>query len=120
MKLISWGLRNTSTYEISERTKPNFEFKTWLGKKEKIKGKTNEDVFITLNKKDIRNFKVFIKYEGPLKAPIKENDEIGEIIIKTNDDEDIIVPVYASETVEKVNFFKSLFMSFNYMIWGDV
>ena len=120
MKLISWGLRNTNTYEISERNKPNFEFKTWLGKKEKIKGKTNEDVFITLNKKDIRNFKVFIKYEGPLKAPIKENDEIGEIIIKTNDDEDIIVPVYASETVEKVNFFKSLFMSFNYMIWGDV
>ena len=120
MKLISWGLRNTNTYEISERNKPNFEFKTWLGKKEKIKGKTNEDVFITLNKKDIRNFKVFIKYEGPLKAPIKENDEIGEIIIKTNDAEDIIVPVYASETVEKVNFFKSLFMSFNYMIWGDV
>ena len=120
IKLISWGLRNTSTYEISEKNKPNFEFKTWLGKKEKIKGKTNEDVFITLNKKDIRNFKVFIKYEGPLKAPIKENEEIGEIIIKTNDAEDIIVPVYASETVEKVNFFKSLFMSFNYMIWGDV
>ena len=55
-----------------------------------------------------------------IKKTIKENDEIGEIIIKTNNDEDIIVPVYASETVEKVNFFKSLFMSFNYMIWGDV
>ena len=59
LKLISWGLRNTSTYEISEKDKPNFEFKTWLGKKIKIKGKTNEDVFITLNKKDIRNFKGF-------------------------------------------------------------
>ena len=63
---------------------------------------------------------VFIKFHGPKNPPKKQNDEIGEIIIKTNDDEDIIVPVYASETVEKVNFFKSLFMSFNYMIWGDV
>ena len=51
MKLISWGLRNTNTYEISEKDKPNFEFKTWLGKKDKIKGKTKDDVFITLNRK---------------------------------------------------------------------
>ena len=120
LKLISWGLRNTNTYEISEKDKPNFEFRTWLGKKDKVKGKTKEDVFITLNKKDIRNFKVFIKYDGPIKAPIKVNDQIGEIIIKTDKEEDITIPVFASEEVKKVNFFKSLFMSFNYMIWGDV
>ena len=99
---------------------PNFEFRTWLGKKDKVKGKTKEDVFLTLNKKDIRNFKVFIKYDGPIKAPINVNDQIGEIIIKTDKEEDITIPVFASEEVKKVNFFKSLFMSFNYMIWGDV
>ena len=120
LKLISWGLRNTNTYEISEKDKPNFEFRTWLGKKDKVKGKTKEDVFLTLNKKDIRNFKVFIKYDGPIKAPINVNDQIGEIIIKTDKEEDITIPVFASEEVKKVNFFKSLFMSFNYMIWGDV
>ena len=120
IKLISWGLRNTNTYEISEKNTPNFEFKTWLGKKDKVKGKTKRDVFLTLNKKDLRNFKVFIKYDGPLKATIKENDEIGNIIIKNGEEDDIVVPVYAAEDVKKVNFFKSLFMSFNYMIWGDV
>ena len=30
------------------------------------------------------------------------------------------VPVYAQEKVDKVNVFKSLFMSLNYLIWGDV
>ena len=30
------------------------------------------------------------------------------------------VPVFAAEGVEKVNVFKSLFMSLNYLIWGDV
>ena len=120
IKLISWGLRNTNTYEVSEKDKPNFEFKTWLGKKDTVKGKTKEDVFITINKKDVKSFKVFIKYDGPLKAPIKKDDEIGQIIIKTKSDEDLEVPVYASEDVKKVNFFRSLFMSFNYMIWGDV
>ena len=120
IKLISWGLRNTSTYEISEKEVPKFEFKTWLGKKELLKGKTKEDVYITISKKEVKNLKVTIKYEGPIKAPIKKNDEIGKIIIKFNEEDNRIIPVYAYEDVKKVNFFKSLFMSFNYMIWGDV
>ena len=78
-------------HKPNDNNQPNFEFKTWLGQKDKVKGKTKEDVFITLNKKDVRNFKVFIKYDGPLKAPIKENDQIGEIIIKTSNEEDKII-----------------------------
>ena len=30
------------------------------------------------------------------------------------------IPVFSSENVDKVNVFKSLFMSLNYLIWGDV
>ena len=120
VKLISWGLRNTNTYEISEKEVPKFEFKTWLGTKEIIKGMTKEDVYITINKKEVKKLNVSIQYDGPINAPIKKDEEIGKIIIKFGDEENRIVPVYASEDVKKVNFFKSLFMSFNYMIWGDV
>ena len=45
--------------------------------------------------------------------------EIGSIQIETSQ-ENRTIPVYASKDVKKVNIFKSLFMSFNYMIWGDV
>ena len=120
IKLISWGLRNTNTYEISDKETPKFEFKTWLGKKESVKGITQEDVYVTINKKELKDFKVLLKYDGPINAPIKKGDEIGEIIIKMSNEEDRIVPIFAHEDVKKVNFFKSLFMSFNYMIWGDV
>ena len=37
IKLISWGLRNTNTYEISDKETPKFEFKTWLGKRSLLK-----------------------------------------------------------------------------------
>ena len=30
------------------------------------------------------------------------------------------VPLYAAEDLKKVNFFKSLLTSLNYLIWGDV
>tara|TARA_Y100000590_G_scaffold153348_1_gene176070 strand:- start:6500 stop:7663 length:1164 start_codon:yes stop_codon:yes gene_type:complete len=120
VKLISWGLRNTNTYEISEKDKTKFKFKTWLGKKEFIEGITKEDIYITIGKKEIKNLKVSIKYNGPIKAPIKKDDQIGELIISESEDDSKTVPIYANENVKKVNFFTSLFMSFNYMIWGDV
>ena len=30
------------------------------------------------------------------------------------------IPLFAYDDVKKINFFKSVFTSFNYMIWGDV
>jgi len=120
IKLISWGLRNTNTYEISEKNVSSYKFKTWLGKKEFVEVTTKEDVYVTINKKEVKGFKVFLKYNGPIKAPIKKGDELGTLIVQENEDNINSIPLYANEDVKKVNFFKSLFLSFNYMIWGDV
>ena len=120
IKLLSWGLRNTNTYEISEKDKSNFKLKTWLGKKEFVEVSTKENVYITIGKKNVKNLKVSIKYNGPIKAPIKKGDELGTIIVEEKESDPILIPLYANEDIKKVNFFKSLFLSFNYMIWGDV
>jgi len=121
MKLISWGFRNTATYEIAKKDETNFNFKTWLGKKDIVQGIVKEDVYLTIPKKSVKDFKVFIKYKEPIKAPIKKDQEIGTLIVESPEEEEEAreITVYASENVKKVNFFKSLFMSFNYMIWGD-
>ena len=118
IKVISWALRNTNTFKIAEKDLPSFKFKTWLGKEEIIDGHVREDIYLTVSKKDLRNLKVTLNYTGPLKAPIKKDQEIGKLTIEL-DNELQEYPVYSSNKVKKVNFFKSLFLSFNYMIWGD-
>ena len=120
IKLISWGLRNTNTYEISEKGVPKFKFRTWLGKKDFVNVVTKENIYITINKKDVKNLKVSIAYSGPIKAPVSKGDKIGDLIVQENEDQIKTIELYANEDVKKVNFFKSLFLSFNYMIWGDV
>ncbi len=120
IKLISWGLRNTSTYEIAKNNIPNFKFNVWLGKKDYVDGYVKEDLYVTINKRDLKNLNVTQSYTGPLKAPVKKDQEIGKLIITTSEDEKKITPIYSKEEIKKVNFFKSLFLSFNYMIWGDV
>ena len=120
LKLLNWGYRNTNTFEISKKELTTFELDTWLGKKNKIKAITNEDYYITLEKKDIRNLKVVLKYDGPIVAPIQKGTKIASLNVLNNNELVKTLPLYASEDIKKVNFFKSLITSINFLIWGDV
>jgi len=118
-KLLSWGLSNTETFEISKKNETNFSINTWLGKNQTIFGQTKEDAYITIDKKDLRNFNTFIEYTGPVKAPIAKGQEIASIKVYIKEDLLKTIPVYATKKVNKINFLLSLLTSFNYMIWGD-
>ena len=119
-KLLNWGFRNSNTFEISKKKSTIFEIDTWLGKTNKIKSVTHEDYYITISKKDVRNLKVSVQYNGPIIAPIKKGDKIADLIVSNKDNVIKSLPLYASEDLRKVNFFKSLITSINYLIWGDV
>tara|TARA_E500000178_G_scaffold354734_1_gene424837 strand:+ start:1861 stop:3009 length:1149 start_codon:yes stop_codon:yes gene_type:complete len=120
LKLLNWGFRNTNTFEISKVGKTIFELDTWLGKKNKIIATSKEDYYVTINKKDIRHLNVTLEYNGPISAPIKKGVKVAEIIVTKKDEVLKKLPLYAAEDIKKVNFFKSLLTSLNYLIWGDV
>ena len=103
-----------------QKNSTTFDIRSWLGKKDIIKGITKEDVFITLSKKDSRFLKVSLDYNGPVKAPIEKDQEIAKLNIYKKDELIRSIPVYSSEELKKVNFLKSLFLSLNYLVWGDV
>ena len=119
IRLLTWGLTNSETYEIAKKEKTIFEINTWLGQKKTTPGYTKEDVYHTVDKKDRRNFDVFLEYPGPLKAPIRKDTEIAFIKIYNKNELKKTIPIYAAEKNKKLNFLLSLFMSFNYMVWGD-
>tara|TARA_Y100001958_G_C21228925_1_gene554460 strand:- start:576 stop:1724 length:1149 start_codon:yes stop_codon:yes gene_type:complete len=120
LKLLNWGFRNTNTFVISKKDETFFELDTWLARKNKIKATTKEDYFVTINKKDIRNLSVFLKYKGPIVAPIQKGEKVANLVISKKNEIIKTLPLYASEDIKKVNFFKSLLSSINYLIWGDV
>ena len=120
LKLLNWGFRNTNTFEVSKKDISIFELDTWLGKSNKIKAITKEDYYITINKKDIRNLSVVLQYDGPIVAPIQKGEKIASLKVFNKDQEIKTLPLFAAEDLKKVNFFKSLITSINYLIWGDV
>ena len=120
LKLLNWGYRNTNTFEISKKDISKFDITTWLSKDNKISAISREDLYVTINKKDIRHLSVNLVYSGPVKAPIQKGEKIAELVIKKKDEILKTLPLYASKNVKKVNFFRSLVTSLNYLIWGDV
>ena len=120
LKLLNWGYRNTNTFEISKKGETIFELDAWLGRKNKIETTSKEDFYVTINKKDIRHLSVFLEYKGPILAPIDKGSQVANIIVKKKDVVIKKLPLYSTEDLKKVNFFKSLLISLNYLIWGDV
>ena len=116
LKLLSWGFRNSETYEISKANETIFEVESWLGKKKIIPGITKENIFHTINKRDLKKFKVSLEYNGPVIAPIAKDQKIAEIKIYNGNEAVKTIPVFSNEKIDKINFISSLFTSLNYLV----
>ena len=119
-RLLTYGLTNFDTIEIYNKKNSFYDIDVWLGKKNTIKTHFESDVYKTIQKARLKNLKVVLKYEGPLKAPISINQKVGEVNIYYKDDLIETLNLLASENVEQVNKFTKLLRSINFLIWGDV
>ncbi len=120
MKLLTYGLTNFDTVQIGKKNNDLLELDVWLGSKNKVKVKLNEDIYKTIPKARKKYLKVKSIYEGPLEAPINENDIVGKLIISYKDEIISEHDLFAAENVKKVNIISRIIRSINYLIWGDV
>ncbi len=77
----------------------------WLGEKSSVPLVAAEDVELGLHVDAMRKVSSVVVYQGPLHAPVKEGDAIGELVISAPGVEDVKVPVTAGATVKKLGIF---------------
>ena len=85
-----------------------------------VGGYVKEDIYKTFPKARKKFLSAIVEYNGPIKAPIKKDQEIGLLKISYKGDLIDEYPVYAVEKVKRVNIFSRIIQSVNYLIWGDV
>ena len=119
-KLLTYGLTNYDLVQITKAKESLYKIDVWLGKEKFINAYTSEDIYKTIRKAKKKLLNVSVKYQGPVEAPIKKDEKIATLEVIYDGE---IVGEYdllASKEVKKVNFLSKLFMSLNYLIWGDV
>ena len=119
-RMLTYGLTNFDTIEIYNTNNSFQDLDVWLGKKNTVRTHFENNVYKTIQKARLRNLKVVLDYEGPIKAPIKKNQTVGKVKIYYKDDLMETLDLLASEDIEEVNKFTKLIRSINFLIWGDV
>ncbi len=119
-KLLTYGLTNFDLVEMSKSDKPLDSVEVWLGKQNKVKVYTKEDIYKIIKKGQKKKIKAKVVYDGPIEAPIKKDQVLAKLIIIYDQEQIGEYDLLAFTEVKKVNIFTRLIRSFNYLIWGDV
>jgi len=119
-KLLIWGMTNFDLIEISKKDTSFADIEVWLGTKNKLKTYINEDLYKTIPRARKKYLKAVISYNGPIQAPIKKNEIVGELKLIYKNNTIGKYDLLAFEDIQKVNIFSRLIRSINYLIWGDV
>ncbi len=119
-KLLTYGITNFDTIEIARKDKILTDVEVWQGKKKTVASYVNQDIYKTIPKARKKYLKIVVNYNGPVEAPIKKNDQIGELNIYYKDELIDKYDLLASENIKKINVISRLINSINFLIWGDV
>ena len=119
-KLLTYGLTNFDLVEIAKSNESFSDVDVWLGKKNKVKVYSKDDIYKIIKKGQKKLLKIKLIYDGPIEAPIKKDQILAKLKIVY--DQDLVgeYDLLALEDIKKVNIFSRLMKSLNYLIWGDV
>lgn len=118
-KLLNHGYKTTKTKIFYNAGDVLTQIPVWYGAKPTVEATVNENVAITLPKdyamKDIR---VLARFEEPISAPVKQGQQIGEVVIEKNGDIVKRIPLVAKNKVRKIQFFGRVFKNISVMLRG--
>ncbi len=116
-KLVNWSFREFVNYDLY-KSGDSIQFaKVWLGKESFVPLVLNEDLSVTIKKKNLDKFKIKLVYETPIVSPVKKGDKLAELQLIEGDNVKI-KNIYSGKDIDKVSRFYRSFSIINYLLFG--
>ena len=116
--LINWAFNQTSQKVLVEENQIITNVDVWLGSKKNVNLISNKKIISTLSYDQIKLLKSKINYTKPLEAPIFKDIEYGKLIIEIDGKPDVEIPLFAENSVSKLNPLFRVFSALKYLIFG--
>ena len=116
-KLVNWAFREFITLDLYKAGDTIQLAKVWLGKEPFVPLVLNDDLVITIKKKNIDKYKIKLVYETPVISPIKKGDKIAKLHLIEGDNTKT-KDIYAGKNIEKISRFYRSFSIVNYLLFG--
>ena len=118
LRLLDWGFNNFQLVDFYKQGEVVIEATTWLGKQEKVKLSSQQDISVSIPKTHISDMKVEVLVEEPIPTPISINDQVGLVQISYADKK-LQYPLLASENIEQKGFFSRITSALYYIVLGS-
>lgn len=117
-KLMSQAFRNFSNYSLFKAGETVDSVDVWLGQDEIVPLVIEEDVKLTMTRRQNSGMKVTLEYMSPIPAPIAKGQPIATLTVSAPTMEDKKFELVAGKAVEEVSGFGRLGSALSYMLFG--
>lgn len=119
IKLLEWGYRNFTNFDLLKEGMAVLQAKVWLGDKKTVPLVINEDTKITIPSESRDKLQFKIEYDSPISAPIEEGTKMAELEITAPGIDSLRIPLYAGSTITSLGPLSKLLSVINYLVWGE-
>ena len=106
-RLMQWGFNAWNAKPLFKKGAEVATAKVQMGDESEVALVAPRDLAVTVpaGLSLTRGMTVKVRYDGPIKAPIKKGQEIAQLVVSTGDTQPQVVPLVAGEDVGEAGFF---------------
>ena len=119
IKLLEWGYRNFTNFDLLKEGMTVLQAKVWLGDKKTVPLVIDEDTKITIPSESRDKLQFKVEYDSPISAPIEEGTKMAELEITAPGIDSLRIPLYAGSTITSLGPLSKLLSVVNYLVWGE-
>jgi D-alanyl-D-alanine carboxypeptidase (penicillin-binding protein 5/6) len=117
-RLLDVGYREFKPYELLAAGAAVGEAAVAGGTKRNVALQVKDPLRILMSPDARKGMKVTLRYDGPVRAPIAQGQEIGTLTVTVPGKPDKVVPVAAAAEVPASGFFDNMMMGFQALVFG--
>lgn len=120
-KLMAFGFRYYATHKLYEAEKPLEELtqRVWGGLEDQVQLTLKNDVEVTIPRGSRKDLHIETQVDKVIKAPIKQGQELGKLVISLNDEVVAEQSLVALAEVQEAGFFERIWDNLMLMVQGD-
>lgn len=117
-KLLAYGFRYYQSLPLYSTTDTISTARVWAGLEEELALGVAANINLTIPRGTQGDIQAHMNIDETIKAPIKQGQELGNIVVELNGETLVDIPLVAKQAVEEAGFFARLWDSIKLLFMG--
>ena len=118
-RLADWAFREFNDYRLFAAGDKIEEAEVWLGSDARVALTVGKDLVVTLSRSARKGMEVAAQYDGPIPAPVKKGESVGQIVVTAPDTPPQQASLVAAADVAREDALPRIATLAGYLVWGQ-